>query len=120
MDQLTLVPQLVDGRLQFLDSPLVRAAVLGRVAVIDEADKASTHVTILLKSLAEDRQLLLPDGRRLVPAHVAATAAAAAAAVAAKASDGGRGVVVGGGGGGGLLVPIHPDFVMIVLANRPG
>ena len=99
VDQLTVVPQVIEGQLRFLDSPLVRAAVLGRVAVIDEADKASTHVTIILKSLAEDSQLLLPDGRRLVPADLARQ---------------------GNLDSGGLLIPVHPDFRMIVLANRPG
>lgn len=97
VDQLTVVPQVVDGHLEFLDSPLVRAAVRGRVAVIDEADKASTHVTIILKSLAEDRQLVLPDGRRLVPEDM-----------------------VTGGSSHAHLIPIHRDFRMIILANRPG
>jgi hypothetical protein len=110
VDQLTVVPQIVAGKLHFLDSPLVRAAVLGRVAVVDEADKASTHVTILLKSLAEDRQLLLPDGRRLVPPEMAAAAAAAATAAAGGV----------GSSTSGQLIPVHPNFRMIVLANRPG
>ena len=49
----------------FNDSPLVRAAKEGYVLVIDEADKAPTHVTALLKGLAEDREMLLGDGRRI-------------------------------------------------------
>ena len=41
--------KVVDGVVSFEDSPLVRAAREGHVIVIDEADKAPTHVTCILK-----------------------------------------------------------------------
>ena len=52
------------------DSPLVRAAQLGRALVLDEADKAPLEVVVVLKSLVEDGQLALPDGRRCGEDHM--------------------------------------------------
>ena len=34
--------------------------------MVDEADKAPTHVTAVLKTLVEDGEMLLSDGRRIV------------------------------------------------------
>ncbi|CAE8599856.1 unnamed protein product, partial [Polarella glacialis] len=98
--QLTVTPVVADGRLLHEDSPLVRAAQYGRVLVLDEADKAPLEVVVVLKSLIEDGQLALPDGRRL------------ARAVEASGADTAT--------GSSIIVPVHPDFRMIVLANRPG
>jgi MoxR-like ATPase len=58
-------PSVEGGRLIFEDSPLVRAAINGRILVIDEADKAPVEVVALLKGLIEDGELALPDGRVL-------------------------------------------------------
>lgn len=58
-------PSVEDGRLVFEDSPLVRAAINGRILVLDEADKAPVEVVALLKGLIEDGELALPDGRVL-------------------------------------------------------
>ena len=46
--------------------PQVRAVKSGHVLVVDEADKAPTHVTCILKSLVESGEMLLGDGRRIV------------------------------------------------------
>lgn len=46
---LTLQPMVRDGKVVYEDSPLVRAVKLGHVLVVDEADKAPTHVTCILK-----------------------------------------------------------------------
>ena len=54
-----------DGKIVWNDSPLVRAVTHGRALVIDEADKAPLEVVAVLKSLVEDGQLLLADGRRI-------------------------------------------------------
>lgn len=40
--------------------------LIGTILVIDEADKAPTYVTAVLKSLVEDGQMVLGDGRRIV------------------------------------------------------
>ncbi|CAH0553600.1 unnamed protein product [Brassicogethes aeneus] len=92
---LTTQPTVKDGLLVHEDSPLVRAIKHGLVLVIDEADKAPTHVTCILKTLVESGQMILSDGRRIV--HQIKQGL--------DATD---------------LVPIHPDFRIIVLANRPG
>ena len=92
---LTLQPTVKDGVIVFEDSPLVRAVKMGHVLVVDEADKAPTHVTCILKTLIESGEMHLADGRRIVShksGHVSLD-----------------NTIVG-----------HPDFRMIVLANRPG
>ena len=88
---LTLSPSLEDGRIIWKDSPLVRAVQRGTALVIDEADKAPTEVTSVLKSLVEDGELLLADGRRISRNPT-------------SESD----------------IRIHPDFTLFILANRPG
>uniref|UniRef100_A0A8B9JC03 von Willebrand factor A domain containing 8 n=1 Tax=Astyanax mexicanus TaxID=7994 RepID=A0A8B9JC03_ASTMX len=69
----------------------VKAVKMGHILVIDEADKAPTNVTCILKTLVESGEMILADGRRIVSAS-----------------------------GRPNAIPMHPDFRMIVLANRPG
>nr|CAD7429314.1 unnamed protein product [Timema monikensis] len=94
---LTLQPTVKNGLVVYEDSPLVQAVKLGHVLVVDEADKAPTHVTCILKTLVESGEMILSDGRRIVP------------------SDDPRVLASIPG-----IIPIHPDFKMIILANRPG
>ena len=115
------MPKITNGVLTYEDSPLVnalnqfrwtlcscadcrcvsrtqvRAVRRGRVVVVDEADKAPTHVTVILKALADsDGQLLLPDGRRIIMNHHKHV----------ELTDD--------------IIVAHPGFRMIILANRPG
>ncbi|KAJ8310233.1 hypothetical protein KUTeg_012098 [Tegillarca granosa] len=92
---LTLQPTVKDGVIMFEDSPLVRAVKEGHVLVVDEADKAPTHVTCILKTLVESGEMHLADGRRIVSINSGI-----------KPSEN--------------VIVEHPDFRMIVLANRPG
>jgi MoxR-like ATPase len=89
-------PSVEDGRLVFKDSPLVRAALNGRILVVDEADKAPIEVVALLKGLIEDGELCLPDGRVL--RYEEATSDAP----------------------GQTSIVIHPDFRVWALANPAG
>ncbi|WAR13926.1 VWA8-like protein [Mya arenaria] len=89
------IPTVQDGVIIYEDSPLVRAVKMGHVLVVDEADKAPTHVTCILKTLVESGEMHLADGRRIV-------AADSGLAVSDK------------------IIVSHQDFRMIVLANRPG
>ena len=82
------------GVLRYADSPLLRAIMYGRVMVVDEADKAPEHVVAVFRSLAGEGEMTLSDGRR----------------VRRKPS--------GGEEGGDVYV--HPDFRLVLLANRPG
>jgi hypothetical protein len=103
------------GKIVYIDSPLVRAALHGRVLMIDEADKAPLEVVTILKGLVEDGQLLLGDGRRIVSAaHLRAATAASSFSSASNHSH------TNDLGGGGQIIPMHPDFKMIVLANKAG
>lgn len=43
----------------------VRALEKGMVLVVDEADKAPTHVTCILKNIIEGSEITLADGRRI-------------------------------------------------------
>lgn len=93
---LTTQPTVKDGLLIHEDSPLVTAIKSGHVLVIDEADKAPTHVTCILKTLVESGEMNLSDGRKIVkPGHI-------------ENFDPSTTIIT------------HPDFRMIVLANRPG
>lgn len=49
VQSLTLQPTVRDGVVKYEDSPLVTAVRTGHVLVVDEADKAPTHVTCILK-----------------------------------------------------------------------
>ncbi|PKU36083.1 von willebrand factor a domain-containing protein 8 [Limosa lapponica baueri] len=95
VQSLTLQPSVKDGLIIYEDSPLVKAVKFGHILVIDEADKAPTNVTCILKTLVESGEMVLSDGRRIVANQVHV--------------EGRENVIV-----------IHPDFRMIVLANRPG
>jgi MoxR-like ATPase len=99
---LTLTPTLVDGKIVWEDSPLVKALINGRVLMIDEADKAPTEVVCVLKGLLEDGEILLGDGRRFISSK---------SQIYAGLTDD--------------QLPdnvhrIHDDFRVISLANRPG
>ena len=89
---LTSNPTVDNGLLKYEDSPLVRAVREGSILVVDEADKAPTHVTAVLKTLIEDGEMVLSDGRR----------------------------IVADGPVNETTILIHPKFRMFVLANRPG
>ncbi|CAE7947449.1 unnamed protein product [Symbiodinium sp. KB8] len=121
VSQLTSTPTLEEGRLVWADSPLIRAAIEGRVVVVDECDKAPTEVLAVIKALLEGH-VRLADGRELVDMAGAAapapdsTAEVEAAAVAAVKE--GTGPVQAPAGR--RVVPIHPAFRLVALANRPG
>ncbi|KAI8437077.1 hypothetical protein MSG28_010437 [Choristoneura fumiferana] len=98
VQSLTVQPTVLDGVVVYEDSPLVKAVKHGHVLVVDEADKAPTHVTCILKTLVENGEMILSDGRRIVPKHMMESS----------------------GGEASSFIPVHDDFRMIVLANRPG
>ncbi|XP_045536521.1 von Willebrand factor A domain-containing protein 8 [Papilio machaon] len=98
VQSLTVQPTVKDGVVIYEDSPLVKAVKYGHVLVVDEADKAPTHVTCILKTLVENGEMILSDGRRIVP----------------------RNMLESSGGDVSSFIPVHDDFRMIVLANRPG
>ncbi|XP_037542623.1 von Willebrand factor A domain-containing protein 8 [Nematolebias whitei] len=95
VQSLTLQPSVQDGVIVYEDSPLVKAVKLGHVLVIDEADKAPTNVTCILKTLVESGEMVLADGRRIISDPHEAN-------------------------GRPNIIVMHPDFRMLILANRPG
>lgn len=95
VQSLTTTPAIADGVLTYEDSALVKAVRDGTILVVDEADKAPTYVTAVLKSLVEDGQMVLGDGRRII----------------SKESD---------IQDSQNYIMVHPNFRMLVLANRPG
>eukprot|EP00948_MAST-09A_sp_MAST-9A-sp1_P002850 g2850.t1 len=99
---LTLSPTLENGRIVWEDSPLVRAIRNGHVLMVDEADKAPVEVISVLKSLIEDGEMLLADGRRIIDPRVVGSDFE----VKEKESEN--------------VVYVHPEFQMWILANRPG
>lgn len=95
---LTIQPMIRDGVVTYEDSPLVKAVKHGHVLVIDEADKAPTHVTCILKTLVESGEMLLSDGRKILSHRLK---------IADAPSD-------------DSVIYAHPDFRIFALANRPG
>jgi hypothetical protein len=95
---LTLQPSLRGGRIFWEDSPLVTAVQLGHVLVVDEADKCPLEVVCVLKNLI-DGEMLLSDGRKILNLLK----------YPQLSSDIPKDVI-----------PLHPNFRLIVLANRPG
>ncbi|KAI0342455.1 hypothetical protein BDW22DRAFT_1330827 [Trametopsis cervina] len=91
VNQLMFTTSLEGGVMQYTDSPLLRAIKYGRVIIIDEADKAPEHVVAIFKSLAGQGELTLTDGRRVRRQKE-------------RESD----------------IVVHPNFRLILLANRPG
>ncbi|SCZ96734.1 BZ3500_MvSof-1268-A1-R1_Chr4-1g06667 [Microbotryum saponariae] len=81
------------GVIRYVDSPLLRAVALGRVIVIDEVDKAAAPVVASLASLAARGEMTLADGRKIRPA---------------------------GSVGSDKDIIVHPNFRIVLLANRPG
>jgi hypothetical protein len=79
------------GVIKYTDSPLLRAITYGRVIIIDEADKAPEHVVAIFRSLAGQSEMTLSDGRRVRPTRE-------------RNGD----------------IAVHPNFRLILLANRPG
>lgn len=100
IQSLTTVPTIQDGIIEYEDSSLVKAVQNGHVLVVDEADKAPTEVVCILKSLIEDGQMMLSDGRQLLSKERINNNLKLRAS-----SD---------------VIEIHPNFKMMVLANRPG
>lgn len=96
VQSLTIQASVKDGIIIYEDSPLVRAIRNGHVLVVDEADKAPTHVTCILKTFVENGEIILSDGRKIV---------SSGHEIDEKSTE---------------LIQTHPDFRMIVLANRPG
>ena len=122
---------LKDGGLFVEDSRLIHAVKKGHVLVIDEADKAPREVICILKGLI-DGEMFLPDGRKIVSRNsttwlnyhknaekIHYTENNDAIMEENKATtlnapiDGHSELLIES------LIPIHPDFRMIVLANRP-
>lgn len=94
---LTIQPTVKDGIVVYEDSALVKAVRYGHVLVVDEADKAPTHVTCILKTFVENGEMVLSDGRKILPHSKMETKI--------NSPD---------------VIHTHPDFRLIVLANRPG
>ncbi|KDR77148.1 hypothetical protein GALMADRAFT_246376 [Galerina marginata CBS 339.88] len=91
VNQLLFTTSLEGGIINYKDSPLLRAVKYGRVIIIDEADKAPEHVVAIFRSLAGQGEMTLSDGRRVRPALE-------------REGD----------------IVVHPNFRLILLANRPG
>lgn len=101
VQSLTMTASVEGSKMRWDLSPLLKAMVTGRVAVVDEADKAPLEAVCVLKALLWDEFLTLPNGqciRRAYPGEQIETDPA-------HTQD---------------VLYIHPRFQCFVLANRPG
>ena len=98
--------EIVGGSLEYADAAPVRAAIHGRLLILDGIEKAERNVLPTLNNLLENREMNLPDGGFLIAPQRYAE------------------LVAGKGGGDdseaaaadlSKLVPVHPDFRVIAL-----
>lgn len=61
--------EILNGTAQYFDQCAVRAAIHGRVLVIEGIEKAERNVLPVLNNLLENREMHLEDGRFLIPAE---------------------------------------------------
>lgn len=61
--------EILNGTAKYFDQSAVRAAVHGRVLVIEGIEKAERNVLPVLNNLLENREMHLEDGRFLIPAE---------------------------------------------------
>eukprot|EP00945_MAST-04E_sp_MAST-4E-sp1_P008696 g8696.t1 len=123
IQSLTQLPLLEGGKILYEDSPLVRAVEMGRILLLDEVDKAPLEVVCVLKGLVGDGELVLHSGRRILSLDRALTEWQFTSGQHDRHPD-------------DLqsfkssefrsfceeqnILPIHPDFRLFCLANRPG
>ena len=55
--------EVTDGNVRYVDAAPVRAALAGRLLLLDGVDKAERNVLPTLNNLLENREMGLPDGR---------------------------------------------------------
>ncbi|KAF4690861.1 von Willebrand factor A domain-containing protein 8 [Perkinsus olseni] len=55
-----------NGQTIYVDSAVVRAAIMGRVLILDGIEKAERNVLPTINNLLENREMVLDDGRCLV------------------------------------------------------
>jgi MoxR-like ATPase len=115
IQSLTLTPSLEGGKISYQPSVVVQAALAGHVLVVDEADKAPIEVVTVLKGLAEDGELMLPDGSRLLHRDVWLRGRPSEASVVIPFSSEEEKLCADEN-----VLLVHDDFRMMVLANRPG
>merc|ERR1712232_1375328 len=107
VQSLLLAQSLEGGVVLREDSAVLRAVRNGYCLVVDEADKAPLEVVCVLKALADDGELALGDGRRIVRRDPRLDNDGRKAKEDSKVAD-------------EELVEIGEGFRLIVLANRPG
>ncbi|KAJ3746345.1 AAA domain-containing protein [Lentinula detonsa] len=100
VSQMMFTTSLTNGVLTYSDSPLLRAIRMGRVMVVDEADKAPEHVVAVFRSLAGRGELTLSDGRRVRMKDKKGQEE--------RKENGNDDIIV------------HKNFRLVLLANRPG
>lgn len=92
--------EILNGQLVYTDAAPVRAALNGRLLVLDGIEKAERNVLPTLNNLLENREMQLPDGRFMVSPSRFEN-------INCSARD--------CRSGAGQLVSTHPDFLVVAL-----
>jgi MoxR-like ATPase len=95
--------EIVGDSVRYFDQAPVRAAVQGRVLVLDGIENAERNVLPCLNNLLENREMALDDGSFLSNKIAPAVAAGDMGAGISPPGDAAR------------IVPVHPDFRVIAL-----
>lgn len=61
--------EIVNGSAKYFDQSAVRAAIEGRILILEGIEKAERNVLPVLNNLLENREMHLEDGRLLIPAE---------------------------------------------------
>ena len=86
----------------FVDQAAVRAAIYGRILVLEGVDRVERNILPLLNNLLENREITLEDGRLLLPPHRA------------------HSLMKTNSAHQGNVVHVHPDFRVIGLMKTNG
>ena len=98
--------ELCNNSSEFKDQAAVRAAIEGRVLLLEGVDRVERNILPLLNNLLENREISLEDGRILLPPHRVNTL-----------------TNPGNTSPNNNIVAVHPDFRVIGLMrvhNQPG
>jgi MoxR-like ATPase len=96
---------IIHNKTVYTNQAPVRAAIHGRLLVLDGIEKAERNVLPTLNNLLENRQLPLDDGSMLVSSPTN------------YGQPNHPHTINGGGGGAGRMIPVHPDFRTAALGT---
>jgi midasin (ATPase involved in ribosome maturation) len=107
--------EIVGDSVLWSDAAPVRAAIHGRLLILDGLENAERNVLPTLNNLLENREMMLEDGRFLMRAEAVQHLVEAEAEAGTGAGVGAEAGVGASASSSARLVAVHPDFQVIAL-----